>query len=161
MIIEKKSILSLKEHWLNSSEDHNDNWRYTEKALQFFSPLPHWLQLLTAMTPEPWPLTSRQLQWLYSLSRKNTTKLSVLNLCEQNTVLYESTRARGRQNMHVTEHHGGESSTWLWNARQPQQYIQDEAFHSPHQRNARAECQTTAATLEMVRGGAESCKVTH
>lgn len=68
---------------------------------------------------------------------KNTTGLSVLNLCEQNTVLYESTRARERQNIHVTAHHGGESSTWLWRARQPQLYIQeDEPFHSPHQRNA-------------------------
>lgn len=49
------------------------------------------------------------------------------------------------------EHHGGESSTWLKG-----RYIQDDPFHIPHQRNARAECQTTAATLEMLRGGAEN-----
>ncbi len=60
------------------------------------------------MTPEPRPLTSRQLQWLYSLSRQKK-KYHPTNLCEQNTALYESTRARGRQNIHVTEHHWGVS----------------------------------------------------
>lgn len=43
-------------------------------------------------------------------------------------LLYESTRARGRQNIHVTEHHWGDSSTWLWRARQPQLYIQHFSF---------------------------------
>lgn len=61
-------------------------------------------------------------------------------------MLHESKGARGRQNIHVTETHVGESSTWLRKGRQPQCCVQDKPFNSPHQRNARVLCQTTAVT---------------
>lgn len=66
-------------------------------------PLPGWLWPLTTMTPEPWPLTSRQLQWLYSLSCTTTTKLFVLNLCEQNTMLWVNKGKRKTQHPHNKE----------------------------------------------------------
>lgn len=104
------------------------------------------------MSPKTWPLTPRQLQRFYSISHKNNTSYPFSISVNKILFIHESTRAGERKNIHVMEHCGAESSTWLQRARQPQHYIQDKPFHSPHQRNAKAECQTTATTLEMVEG---------
>lgn len=148
------SILSQLENSPNSPEDHNDYRRHPQRSP--FKSLPLWLQPPTAMKSELWPLTCSGFGAKIPLCY-------LFSICMNKILCYESTGARGRLNIHVIEHHWGESSTWLWRARQPQRYIQEEPFDFSHQRNARAQCQTTAATPEMLGGGAEGwlCEVTH
>lgn len=116
---------------------------------------------LAAVTPEPWPLACSRLQQLHSHTKKNTTKLSVLNLCEQNILLCESTRQRGRHNIHVREHRRvGESPTWLWRV----QTITEQsgrAFTFTSSKERQHTVSNNCCNPEIVRGGAESWLTKH